>query len=139
MCPRICVLPSCVVSRHILHLHVSRRGRVEQRAVRGLALPSRHEPYDARERRHARHSCGDEDGDPVLLEEALRRAARIIVAAAGDVLRACGVLPAQSRRDKVGVRRGGIRRGKKLNVWSGCGGAAVDKVTVVQQKVHVRY
>ena len=48
------------------------------------------------------------------------------------MLRARGVLALQSRRDKVGVRRGGIRRRDELNVRIGrVGGAAVDKVTVI--------
>ena len=50
------------------------------------------------------------------------------------------VTQALSCRNKVGVGFGGIRRGENLNVRIGrVGRAAVDKVTVVQQKVHVRY
>ena len=49
-------------------------------------------------------------------------------------------LPAQTRRNEVGVSFRGISRGEKLNVWRGSAGrAVVGKVTVVQQKVHVRY
>ena len=50
-----------------------------------------------------------------------------------------GVLQARSRRNKIGVGLGGIRRGEYLNVGIGGVRAAVDKVTVVQQKVYVRY
>ena len=56
------------------------------------------------------------------------------------MLRARSVLALQSRRDKVGVRRGGIRRGEELDVRSGrVGGAAVDEITVIEQNVHVRH
>ena len=75
------------------------------------------------------------------MEETLRRRARIAGGTgAGVVLRARSVLALQSRRDKVGVRRGGIRRGEELDVRSGrVGGAAVDEVTVIEQNVHVRH
>jgi hypothetical protein len=56
------------------------------------------------------------------------------------LLRARGVLPAQSRRYEVGVSFRGISRGENLNVWRGSAGrAVVGKLAVVQQKVHVRY
>ena len=44
----------------------------------------------------------------------------------------CGVLPAQSRRDEVGMGFRGISRGENLNVWSGIGGrGVVGKAAVV--------
>jgi len=53
---------------------------------------------------------------------------------------ACRVLPIQSLCDKLGVRLGRIRRAEELNVWIGrVGRAAVDKVPVVQESVHVGY
>lgn len=56
------------------------------------------------------------------------------------MLRARCVIPAQSRRNKVGVGCGGIRRGEDLSVGSGrVRRVAFDKVAVVQQKVYVRY
>lgn len=45
----------------------------------------------------------------------------------------------RSRRNKVGVGLGGIRRGEDLNVRTGRVSAAVDKAAVVHQKVYVRH
>ncbi len=56
------------------------------------------------------------------------------------MLRTRGVFPAQSRRNKVGVCFGGIRRGEYLDVGiARVRRAAVDKVAVVQHKIYVRY
>ena len=120
----------------MLHRHGSRRRRVVQRAVHRLA-PSGNEPHGARERSHTRYRGRREDGDSVLLEEAFASRSRAVAAVA---LRTRGVLPAQSRRNEVGVGVGGIRSGEQLSVWIfGADRGVVRKVAVVQQKVHVRY
>ena len=54
--------------------------------------------------------------------------------------RVCRVTQALSRRNKVRVGFGRIRRGQDLNVGIGrVRRATVDKIAVVQQKVYVRY
>ncbi len=71
----------------------------------------------------------------VFLEETLIARSRTF-----EMLRARGVIPAQSRSNKVGVGFGGVRRGEDLNVGIGrVRRAAVDEVAVVQHKVYVRY
>lgn len=119
----------------MLHRHCSRRGRVVQRAVHRLA-PSGHEEHRTRDHRRTGHRGRREDGNSEPLVEAFPTRTRIRIRTRprtrAVVLRCRGVLPAQSRLNKVGVGRGGIRRGENLNVWRvRVGRAAVDKVAVV--------
>ena len=120
ICPRISVWRPSVVSRDVLHRHGSRRGRVVQRAVRRLA-PSRHKIHSAQECQYSTHRSHRKDGDSVLLEETrtLVVARSRIRSRAFELLRTRGIFPAQSRRNKVGVGCGGIRRGEYLNVGIG--------------------
>jgi hypothetical protein len=69
MCPRVHILRSIVVPHDIVHLHVSRRGRLEQRSV-SRRPTSLHEPRREQEHRYAYHRGSDEDRDSVLLGEA---------------------------------------------------------------------
>ena len=81
------------------------------------------------------HHSHRKDGDSILLEATLLVRSRTV-----EMLRARGLFPAQSRRNKVSVGLGGIRRGEDLNVRIGrIRRAAVDKVAVVHQEVYVRY
>ena len=96
----------------MLHRHVSHGHRVVQRAVDGPAL-SRHEPHSTRERQYACHRGHREDRDSVPLEEAFVPPRSRTV-----VLQTRRVVPVQSRRHKVGVGFGGVRRGEELSVWS---------------------
>ena len=84
------------------------------------------------------HRSHRNDGDSVHLEETLLARSRTIEKMRR--VRGVRVIPAQSRRNKVRVGFGGIRRGEDLNVGiRRVRRAAVDKVAVVQQKVYVRY